>query len=98
MVEVVGRMLRHPSCEHQNVAARVSRVGGHFLWIKVKHMQKELLHAIRQVLYEAGNAPHFFDFSDAERLNWMIARAFALGSERKAKKTTKEKGKSNDRG
>jgi hypothetical protein len=28
----------------------------------------------------------------------MIARAFALGSERKAKKTTKEKGKSNDRG
>jgi hypothetical protein len=35
--------------------------------------------AVRQVLNEAAQHEHFFDFSDAERLNWMIARAYELG-------------------
>jgi hypothetical protein len=35
--------------------------------------------ATLKVIKEAGNAPHFFDFSDAERLTWMIARAYELG-------------------
>ncbi len=42
-------------------------------------MQQEAKEAVRQVLSEAGDAPHFFDLSDAERLSWMIARAFVLG-------------------
>ena len=61
-------------------------------------MQKQAVTAVRQVLSEAGNAPHFFDLSDAERLNWMIARAYVLGSQRKAKVTPKKKGENNDRG
>ncbi len=34
---------------------------------------------IKRVLAEAADAPHFFEWSDAQRLNWMIARAFELG-------------------
>ena len=94
----MGPVPRHPSFAHQHVAARVSHVGGHFLWNKVISMHKQILQAILQVLHEAGNAPHFFDFSDAERLNWMIARAYALGVQNKAKATPKKKGKSHDRG
>jgi hypothetical protein len=37
--------------------------------------------AVRQVLKEASEHGHFFDFSDAERLNWMIAKAFQIGKE-----------------
>lgn len=35
--------------------------------------------AVRKVLNEAAEAPHFFDFSDAERLSWMIGRGYELG-------------------
>jgi hypothetical protein len=34
---------------------------------------------IKRVLVEAADAPHFFEWSDAQRLNWMIARAFEFG-------------------
>lgn len=34
---------------------------------------------VKQVLSEAVDAPHFFDYSDAQRLNWMIERAYELG-------------------
>jgi hypothetical protein len=34
---------------------------------------------VKQVLIEAAGAPHFFNLSDAQRLNWMIERAFELG-------------------
>jgi len=34
---------------------------------------------VKQVLTEAVDAPHFFDYSDAQRLNWMIERAYELG-------------------
>jgi hypothetical protein len=37
--------------------------------------------AAKQVLTEAANAPHFFDSSDAERLIWMLERAFDIGRE-----------------
>jgi hypothetical protein len=47
-------------------------------------MSRETLDAIRQVLVEATCEPHFFDLSDAERLNWMIARAFQIGSQQKS--------------
>ena len=42
-------------------------------------MNKEAHDAVRKVLKEAGEHGHFFDFSDAERLAWMIERAYALG-------------------
>jgi hypothetical protein len=42
-------------------------------------MQRDAMDAVRQVLNEAGDTPHFFDLSDCERLNWMIARGFELG-------------------
>ena len=61
-------------------------------------MQKQILNLIQQVLNEAGEASQFFDLSDAEQLNWMIARAYALGIQDKAKRTPKQKGKSHDRG
>lgn len=35
--------------------------------------------AAKQVLAEAAAAPHFFDFSDVERLIWMLERAFEIG-------------------
>lgn len=35
--------------------------------------------AVRQVLKEAGEHDRFFDLSDAERLAWMIERAYELG-------------------
>lgn len=37
--------------------------------------------AVRQVLKEASAHEYFFDFSDGERLNWMISRAFQIGKE-----------------
>jgi hypothetical protein len=37
-------------------------------------MSRESLNAIRQVLVEAVESPHFFDLSDGERINWMIER------------------------
>ena len=42
-------------------------------------MRPEVLYDIRRVLREAANAPHFFDLSDGDRLNWMIAKGFELG-------------------
>jgi hypothetical protein len=42
-------------------------------------MRKQVRDAVGRVLREAARARHFFDLSDAERLNWMIARAFELG-------------------
>jgi hypothetical protein len=42
-------------------------------------MNKEAHDAVRKVLKEAGEHEHFFDFSDAERLTWMIERAYKLG-------------------
>jgi len=36
---------------------------------------------VRRVLSDAANAPHFFDRSDAQRLNWMIERAYELGKD-----------------
>lgn len=44
-------------------------------------MNEQTKAIVKQVLSEAADAPHFFDFSDAQRLNWMIARAYALGKE-----------------
>jgi hypothetical protein len=35
--------------------------------------------AVRQVLKEAGEHDRFFDYSDVERLAWMIGRAYQLG-------------------
>lgn len=35
--------------------------------------------AVRQVLKEAAEHDRFFDYSDAERLAWMIRRAYELG-------------------
>ena len=37
---------------------------------------------VKQVLTEAVDAPQFFDYSDAQRLNWMIERAYELGQAR----------------
>jgi hypothetical protein len=42
-------------------------------------MRTQSVQAVRQVLVEAAKYERFFDLSDAERLNWMIARAFQLG-------------------
>ena len=36
--------------------------------------------AAERVLEEAPKAPHFFDLSEAERLIWMLERAFMLGA------------------
>ncbi|HZL38111.1 MAG TPA: hypothetical protein VFC78_22535 [Tepidisphaeraceae bacterium] len=43
--------------------------------------------AVRQVLKEAGEHDRFFDFSDAERLTWMIERAYELGRSEIAART-----------
>ena len=50
---------------------------------------------VRQVLSEAADSPHFFDLSDAQRLNKMIALAYTLGTqaskpERPASKRTRK--------
>jgi hypothetical protein len=37
--------------------------------------------AVRLVLKEAAQHDHSCGFSDGERLNWMIARAFQIGKE-----------------
>jgi hypothetical protein len=42
-------------------------------------MNNKIRDVIRRVLKAAANTPNFFDLSDAERLNWMIAQAFILG-------------------
>jgi len=42
-------------------------------------MYEETPAIVRQVLTEATDFPAFFDLSDGERLNWMIARAYELG-------------------
>ncbi len=42
-------------------------------------MRANITNAVRQVLTEASNAVHFMDLSDAERINWMIERAYQLG-------------------
>ena len=42
-------------------------------------MNRDTRMAVRQVLNEAAEHEHFFDFSDAERLTWMIERAFVIG-------------------
>ncbi|HEY4364939.1 MAG TPA: hypothetical protein VGN17_28500 [Bryobacteraceae bacterium] len=52
-------------------------------------MNRKLSPIVRRVLSDAAKAPHFFDFSDAERLAWMIGRAYAIGrAERPAKRLT----------
>jgi hypothetical protein len=40
--------------------------------------------AVRKVLREAADTPHFFDLSDAERLVGMLGMAFELGQKRAA--------------
>lgn len=42
-------------------------------------MNAEAKSIVRKVLANAATAPHFFDLSETERLNWMIATAYALG-------------------
>lgn len=42
-------------------------------------MDKSIRNVIRRVLKAAFNAEHFFDYSDGERLNWMIDHAYHLG-------------------
>jgi hypothetical protein len=37
--------------------------------------------AAKQVLKEAADTEHFFDFSDSERLIWMLERAYEIGAE-----------------
>jgi hypothetical protein len=44
-------------------------------------MEYSSQNAVGQVLKEAGEHDRFFDLSDAERLTWMIERAFALGAQ-----------------
>lgn len=44
-------------------------------------MQSKPHDAVRQVLKEAAQTAKFFNLSDAERLNWMIERAYRLGCE-----------------
>lgn len=54
-------------------------------------MQEQERQVVRQVLNEAANAPHFFDQSDAERLTWLIARAFVLGNQQKLKQKQRKR-------
>ena len=42
-------------------------------------MDKTIRRVVRAVLKAASNKEHFFDYSDAERLNWMIAKAYIVG-------------------
>ena len=42
-------------------------------------MNAEAKSIVRKVLANAATAPHFFDLSDSERLDWVIARAYVLG-------------------
>lgn len=42
-------------------------------------MNKKLRQVVRKVLNAAANTPRFFDLSDAERLNHMIADAYVRG-------------------
>ena len=42
-------------------------------------MNAEARFIVRKVLANAATAPHFFDLSEAERIDWMIARAYSLG-------------------
>jgi hypothetical protein len=36
---------------------------------------------VRRVLQEAADAPHFFDFSEKERSEWLIKRAYTHGQQ-----------------
>jgi hypothetical protein len=54
-------------------------------------MDAKITAAVRQVLKEASQHEHFFDFSDAERLNWMIARAYELGRSATTSQTDSKK-------
>lgn len=62
-------------------------------------MNKKLRQVVRKVLNAAANTPSFFDFSDAERLNHMIADAFIRGqlSGTRAKRQMKERNHAKDR-
>lgn len=42
-------------------------------------MNRQKKPIVKQVLTEAVDVPHFFNLSDAQRLNWMIERAYELG-------------------
>ena len=53
---------------------------------------------VKQVLSEAADTPHFFDFSDAQRLNWMLARAYALGKQSVTPKQAKRRAPNRPRG
>ena len=44
-------------------------------------MKTDSKQIVLRVLNEASNAEHFFDLSDAERLAWMVERAFVLGTQ-----------------
>ena len=46
-------------------------------WITPMNQKKKTI--VKQVLTEAVDVPHFFNLSDAQRLNWMIERAYELG-------------------
>lgn len=42
-------------------------------------MNEQTNQIVKRVLSEAADAQHFFDLSDAQRLNWMTARAYEIG-------------------
>lgn len=52
-------------------------------------MDANTKNAVRRVLTDAANTEHFFDFSDAERLNWMLAYAYQLGVAARTKQPAK---------
>jgi hypothetical protein len=62
-------------------------------------MNRKLRQVVRKVLNAAANTPSFFDFSDAERLNHMIADAFIRGklSGARAKRQVKQRHHAKDR-
>lgn len=63
-----------------------------------KLMNRQIKAIVKPVLAEAADTPHFFDFSDAERLNWMIARAYALGVARGKRKRANQRAPNRPRG
>jgi hypothetical protein len=52
-------------------------------------MSEKTIPIVRRVFQDAANAPNFFDYSDFERLRWLIARAYELG--KKARPVTRAK-------
>jgi hypothetical protein len=53
---------------------------------------------VKQVLSKAADAPHFFDFSDAQRLNLMLEMAFNLGRQSVKRQRSKRRAPNRPRG